>query len=350
MPFALHCPGCGVLLKAPDAAAGKTLLCPACKTPNTFPDRPPAPVVASPPPAPTRTAPAAATAVQSPPFIPRMELDEEPSAKDKRETVRDLDEVEDAPLKEEEEDIYKHFEVVQPKGGADEPEEVLPVSAEEDVDELEEVPEEGVEELEEVEEDLVRADLGWSRLLRLSVVHVRRLPDRSDGRDLCDPRARKVLADAREVRVLVGRDAGTIRLEICEGRNARLLATVQRSLRVLPGAGRSLLEIIDGEGHVVGLFERGTWDTLPEAPRFVRSPTGKKLLKVVPEPRHCRVVFTLLSGYDLGEMITEAKYEDRGKGRWFTRGSGCYLRWWPAAEDRPHEKLLSLAVTLGLEL
>lgn len=72
MPFAIRCPGCNAVLKAPDKAAGRTLACPGCKRPVTFPKTPPEPAKADPKPAALRLDP--------PPAMPDLSLDAPPAA------------------------------------------------------------------------------------------------------------------------------------------------------------------------------------------------------------------------------------------------------------------------------
>src|SRR5262249_54449201 len=136
MPISMPCPRCGAKLKAPDAAAGRTLTCPSCKTPVLLPGEP------LPPPPPRSAAP---TTVQKPnrPTVTQQAPPEDdiPGLK----PLDDLDVLEEVP-------------------------------EEEGVEALEEVPDEELDVLEEV--GAVRPvrrewDYDWSRILRLGLIHVR---------------------------------------------------------------------------------------------------------------------------------------------------------------------------------
>jgi hypothetical protein len=378
VPFALRCPGCNALLKAPDAAAGRTLLCPACKTPTTFPDKPPgtSPSVSAPTPPP---APAPPRSVSPPstdikPLIhtmPRMELDDDPPLEDREVEVFGDFAVDEAPLKDSDDEVFSDFDVIEGNAGN---------RLEEDVDQLEEVPEEGVDQLEEVEEELDQLeevgserdgyDFGWSRILRLSVIHVRAhaghfgdhiTGEDQRGYDLCDPVGRKVLGEAREIRsegeqiariIIGGRGIVPTRLEIREGRTGNLLATVRRPLNIPTLVTASVREILDPTDRVIGRYESTGWEQLTASPRYIMSPDGRKrLLKVQPYFMRFRITFATPQGHQLGEMMTESAYRGGGgKMRWFTRGISFYLRFSPSLDSRPGDKLLLLALAVGLDL
>jgi hypothetical protein len=359
MPITLPCPGCSAKLKAPDAAAGRTLTCPGCKTPVLIPGEPPDPNL---PPLPR---PAANTAVQSPANKPTTATKPPaPPKEEKQEKDYFTDYARQPPSGQpKDEDVYTDFEVV--GEDPDVLDEVVPV--EEGVEALEEVPDEGeLDSLEEVGAPRRRVDdFRWSRILRLGVIHVRGhqgsfvdgfTKEDHRGYDLCDPHERLILGEAREVRdtqtqVLrhfVDRELLTAHLEIREGRYGDLLAEVRRPAYLMTG---STLEITDADNRVLGQFQRSPWKALTQQPMWITSERGQKLLKIQPEFSRWRLAFQTVDGEEVGEMISEGAYEGGGmRLHWFARGMSYYLRFRPLMDNRPEDKLLFLAVTLGMEL
>jgi hypothetical protein len=368
VPFAVHCLGCGVLIKAPDKAAGKTLLCPRCKTPVTFPDKPPAPAPAAPAPAPATVVqpPAPTTAVQPPPVIPRLELDDDPLEEENRPVFRDFELVEDAPLLKDDKD----FEPVVSKSEMEDLEEVLPVEDDEDVDQLEEV--EDLDELEEVPEPARRRRgpswLEESRLLRLRRVFLRgRKLSLGDAltyqdesvHDLIDPERRKKLGEAVEVRdsttaalriVAKSMHAGSlvpVHVEIREGRD--LLATVYRPPNMSHFLiGRNVIEIKDVDGRVIGVFEDRAWAQLFSRPLYITNERGDNLLQIQSEG-----LFTGRMHLRTARGAPAGGVQVAGKGGFrlqLVRGFSYHVHFTEVLDDRPEDKLRFLAAIMGMFL
>jgi hypothetical protein len=128
MPISTRCPGCNAKLNAPDAAAGRTLNCPGCKTPVTMP-RPSVPDLSLDAPSPPVAAPKPNVARVPPPVKApvSMELDDMPKLKDDTaedfEVIDEVEAVEELPV-----DSLDELEEVDELEGLDE---VLPVDEEE---------------------------------------------------------------------------------------------------------------------------------------------------------------------------------------------------------------------------
>ena len=325
MPISLPCPTCNATLKAPDAAAGLTLQCPGCLKPVPIPARP----QMTPPP---RTPP---TSVQN---LPSKAAAKKPP---------------------EEKKVYQDLEVVEEH--LDDLEEVQPVpDDEEGVETLEEV--DDAEDLEEVVPATAGDLLDDSRLLaeREIYIHARKydLADKLIDRDLrdyelCRSDGGKVLGRGREVRdmgtqairVLVGRLLAPKRLEISEGRDGDLLGTVRRS--PMPLGIQRTLDICDGYDRVIGRFEMNTFTALARQPLWISSPSGKKILQMKPQPSRWRYLFLTPAEQPVAELV----YAHQGiRIHWGTRdASSYYLRYRKSLDGRPRDKLLCLAVALGLE-
>jgi hypothetical protein len=319
MPISMPCPGCGAKLKAPDAAAGRTLTCPSCKTPVLLPGEPL-------PPPPRRSA--APTTVQKPnrPTLARQA----PPPEDDIPGLKPLDDL----------DVLEE------------------VPEEEGVEALEEVPDEELDVLEEV--GAVRPvrreqDYDWSRILRLGLIHVRARQGSHLGcYDLCDPYSHKRLGEAIEVRESTLMTAGAVlettegvRLELREGRYGDLLGMVRRPADMPIG---STLKIVDEKDRTLGKFERAAWKNLTERPRPIVAERGRELL-IQPDLSRWRLVFRTEDGEEVGEMISESSYEGRGaRAHWFAKGASCYLRFRSTLAAHPRDKLLFLAVSLAMDI
>jgi hypothetical protein len=291
MAISLPCPVCNATLKAPDAAAGRTLQCPGCLTPVLIPGRLPPP---------------------NKPAQKEEILDAVAVAEDELDVLEEVDD-----------------------GG--ELEEVVPVTA----------------------GDL----LGDSRLLRQREITIRArkydigakyIDQDLRDYDLCLPEGGKRLGRAREVR-----DAGTQAarllgfgqfaskyLEICEGPDAELLATIRRA--PMPMGLKQALEICDADDRALGLFERSTWGALLQESVWITSPSGrKKILQMKPQLSRGRCLFLTPGGRPAAELVLA---EQGIRVHWVKRDASSYhLRFRPALDDRPRDKLLCLAVALGLE-
>jgi hypothetical protein len=296
MAITMPCPVCNALLKAPDDAAGRTLNCPRCLSPVPLPARPPSQT----PPAPS----------------PRA-------------------------------------------GGEEEILDVLPADEDEGLDTLEVVPD--ADEVEEVvpvpEGDL----LGSSLLLSQREIHIRarkyglaeKLIDR-DLRDyeLCHPESGKRLGRAQEVRdaatqaarALVGRFVSAY-VEICEGPGRELLATVRRA----PGeiwSTKKVLEVRDADDRLIGEYEQTALAFLTNTPLWIRSGSGRKILQLKPQPSRRRYLFVTPGGEPVGQLVEE---EQRIRIHVRKRDAPSYfLRFRAALDGRPRDKLLCLAVAVGL--
>jgi hypothetical protein len=352
MPFSVSCPGCGAKLKAPDSAAGRILNCPGCLTPVQMP------LVAAPASPPRAAPPAAPPPPRNPPAPPTSMR---PTAgPGQRQT--DFEELPPPPLP-----------VVQPLSMPrfDQLEEVKLVGDEEQLDVLEEVPpEESLDSLEEVSEQELESleevlpagvakaqgPFSWSVIFRLSLIHVRgRLGSALGSYDLCDPRARKRLGEALEVRESALMQAGGVlettnsaRSEIREGRYGDLVAMV---LRPADDPNGTTLQVVDDKEEIHGKFEKLPWKKLTwEEPIIINMERGRKMLVHLDEKRW-RLVLKNERGEELGEMIAESAYEGRQvRPRWFGRGNSFYLRFRPVLDSRPRDKLMFLAVILGMDL
>jgi hypothetical protein len=339
MPITVPCPGCGARLKAPDTAAGRILNCPGCLTPVQMPLAAPAP---------PRTPPAPPTALRSPP----------------RETQRktDYDELPPPPA-------------ARPAGppplqSFDQLDNARLIGDEDQLDVLEEVPPEPLDALEEVSEDEIESleevlpavaarpqgPFAWSAVFRLPLIHVRgRLGSALGSYDLCDPRARKRLGEALEVRESALMAAGGVlettnsaRSEIREGRYGDLVAMVMRPADDPNGC---TLQVVDDKQEVHGKFDKIPWKKLTwEEPIVITMERGRKMLVHLDEKRW-RLVLKNERGEELGEMIAESTYEGRQvRPRWFGRGNSFFLRFKPVMDSRPRDKLMFLAVVLGMDL
>jgi hypothetical protein len=259
----------------------------------------------------------------------------------------------------EEEELFTDFEVVE--DDADELEEVQAID-EEELDTLEEVDADDLEDVLPAEVDDI---LAGSRLLAQREIHIRarkydiaeKLIDQ-DLRDyeLCLPDGGKRLGRGRE-----NRDAGTQvarlflnsgwvpkYLEIREGREGELLGVVRRP-PLTPGLinVKHTLFIRDCEDRAIGRFERTTWAVLRHKPLWITDPQGKKkILQMKPNLSRWRYLFLTPSDKLLAELVLE---EQRIRVHWVSLdASSYYLRFKPALDGRPREKLLCLAVAMGL--
>lgn len=359
MPLAIRCPTCKATLKAPDAAAGRTLNCPGCKTPVTFP-------AAKPKPAP------AASHSTLPDEMPRLKDDPHPP---KAPAIPDMTLPEDRPLRDERpaartapsakqpEEVYGDFEVIEDE--EETVEEVLPAEEEEELDELEVVGEDDMAEVEEV----VPADAGEcsayddSRLLRLGLLHIRgrtgslvstMMKMDNAEYDILDPDSGKRVGEALEVRssgqqavrFFVGRALMDTRVEICEGRDRAVLATIRRP----PYLWESALEVLDADDRVLATFKRAPFQALTGQPIWLMSPGGRKLLRMEPRIWEGKMLFLTRDGKKVGEMMTEAAYERRIKIQWNPRGGRYYFSFKRELDARPLDKLLFLCGGLGIDL
>jgi hypothetical protein len=195
-----------------------------------------------------------------------------------------------------------------------------------------------------------------SLVFRLPIIHVRgRLGSALGKYDLCDPLARRRLGEALEVRESALVSSGGMmeasesgRLEFREGRYGELLAMAKKPLDDPTG---KTVQVYDDTEHLHGKFDRVGWKKLKEAePIWITAERGRKL-QVQLDEYGWRLVLRTESGEEVGEMIAESAYEGRGvRPRWFARGMSFYMRFKPVLESRPRDKLLFLAVILGMEL
>jgi hypothetical protein len=350
MPITMPCPVCGAKLKAPDTAAGRIVNCPGCLTPVQLPlaappvpRNPPAPpTLLRPPPAPTEVL--KKTGYAEPPKPSPPPPPPEPAPK----RLKSLDEIGDDFKFIGDEDLDVLDEV---PAGAEE---------QEQLDSLEEVPDNELDSLEEVGAAVsagrIPDPFSRSSIFRLSTIHVRgRLGSALGCYDLCDPHARRRLGEALEVRESSLMQSGgimeateTARLEIREGRYGDLVAMLHRPADDPQG---STLLLVDEADQVWGRFQRIGWKKLTQAkPLWVTAERGRRI-QIHLEEAHWRLVLKTEEGEEVGEMIAESTYEGRGvRPRWFARGASFYIRFRPTLDARPRDKVLFLAVVLGMEL
>jgi hypothetical protein len=171
--------------------------------------------------------------------------------------------------------------------------------------------------------------------------------------ELCLSDGGKRLGRGREVRdagtqaarLLVGGLLLPKRLEISEGRDGELLGTVRRS--PMPLGLKKTLEICEGDDSVIGRFERTTFAALTQQTLWITSPSGKKILQMKPQLSRWRYHFLTPADKLVAELVHA---EQRIRIHWVRKdASSYYLRYRPSVDSRPRDKLLCLAVALGLE-
>jgi hypothetical protein len=328
------------------------------------------------------------------PAIPKMELEDEIPVLD------DLSEEEDEELPElesaEEEDLDEVV-AVSDEEGAEELDEVEEVQEVEELTEVtgekprkkrrsEQIEEAGeddrprkkrrperVEELEEVDEPDEEEDrprkkkrrsaLGDSQLLQLRQLFVRgqkmslgeAVVGRNEaGHDLIDPESRKKVGTAREVRDttqqvlrhLVHASLIEAKVEITE--RGDVLATIKRAPHLGGLFTRAMLEILDPDGRVLGMFEDRPFSRLMQKPMSIVNRRNEMLLQIRSDWTNGRMEFLDLDGEVLGEL----KAGD-GSGQFkiaLVRGRSCRLSFRTKLDDRPEDKLCFLAAIIGLDL
>jgi hypothetical protein len=391
VPIVVPCPTCNARLKAPDAAAGRTLICPGCRTPVVMPG--PGPVVASPgggqaqrpaaakpappPPAPTPPAPAAPKEEDSSLLAPLGDdfklVDEapapqkeppkkepprpEPPKKDppKKESAR-----KEPPKKEPAEEEEEEIEDVLPADEDDmeEEEEALEVEEMEESDEVEAIEEaeeeEEVETLEVEDEEEEEAPakksggraskLGWSKLLRLKTIHVKVRESKYWGCTLRDGDKMRRVGEVAEARERV-RKKTVYRLDIAEGNDGVVVGSVAQA-----DPDEDTLEIRGPDDKAIGSFVPVAWAEQSEKPIWIFDKADKKALKFVLDPEEGRCSMQRPDGKEVGEVLTVGAHEGKSKVGWFQRDKDFYLTFKPALADSPEEKLLCLAAALGMDL
>ncbi len=173
--------------------------------------------------------------------------------------------------------------------------------------------------------------------------------------DLCLPDGGKRLGRGREVRdagVQAARLSGmghlvSKRFEIRESPDDELLATIRRA--PMPLALQRTLEVCDGGGRPIGRFAMPTWGAVAGEPSWISSPSGdKRILQMKLQPSRRRYLFLTPADRPAAELV----HEEQGlRINWggIRVASSYYLRFRPSLDGRPRDKLLCLAVALGLE-
>lgn len=292
--------------------------------------------------------------------IPNMELDETPADEEDEE--------------DEDEEAFDDFDVVEDEAEA--LDEVLPVEDEEEEDEenlpllqgLEDEDSEE-EELEEVDEEddrpkrRRRSSLDDSHLLSLRRIFVRgqkmslgeAVAGLNEARhDLIDPETKQRVGLAREVRDttsqvlrhLVHSSLVEVRVEIRE--RGRLLATIRRAAKMPIIFASAMLEILDDDDRVLGMFEDRPFSRLMQKPMSIVDRKNRKLMQVRSEWHNGRMEFLDADGEPLGELKAG---DGSGKFKFaIVRGRSCQIFFRKELDDRPEDKLCLLSAVIGLDL
>ncbi len=335
MPISLPCPRCNALLSAPDAAAGRTLNCPACQNPVPIPRWP----------------------HQSPPNE-RATAQEQRGNQDFEDIEDALDVLEEVP---EEQERHPDFDDIVDAEDADD---IMDAEDVDDIVDAEDV--EDAEDIETLEEVVPLADgdfLDRSRLLAQREIHIRArqygiaekyIDQDLRDYDLCHARSGKRLGKGREERDMATQVARLFGgapwvskyLVIREGRHGDLLGSIHRAPR--PFGIKQVLEICDGEDRPIGCFERSTWAALTRQTLWISSPSGRRrILQMRPHDSLWGYVFLTPGARVVGELL---RAEQGTRIHWVKLdASSWHLRFRPSLDGRPRDKLLCLAVALGLE-
>src|SRR5262249_50272169 len=153
--------------------------------------------------------------------------------------------------------------------------------------------------------------------------------------DIHDPQSGKKIGDAIQMANF---------LELREGKHGDVVLTVRRPPK--PG---NVLEIRDPYDEVVGSFQPCLWARLRRDALWITDAQGWNRLRLLPELPRGRCALIGADGREVGELLTEVAYAGRGGDSWFRRGTGYYVRFAAALDQRPLDKLLCLGAALGMD-